>query len=174
MSTVRIERCPECDAMVGEGMLYEHQQRHHKPKVAPGAPDIPAPIARLKLAHRDERHHTNRETHYWCRQYRLLAQDMADALTSLSASHEALTQERDMLNEENASNSTDIISLVRQIAEQRIRAEAAEAQLAEARAYNALRDENYYTEQRARVAAEAQVAALTARLRLIGGPGEVR
>jgi chromosome segregation ATPase len=50
-------------------------------------------------------------------------------LTALSASHEALRQERDALNEENASNSTDIISLVRQIAEQRIRAEAAEAQV---------------------------------------------
>ena len=30
MSTVRVERCPECQAMIGEGTLYEHQQRAHK------------------------------------------------------------------------------------------------------------------------------------------------
>jgi hypothetical protein len=27
MGTVRIERCPDCNAMIGEGMLYAHQQR---------------------------------------------------------------------------------------------------------------------------------------------------
>jgi len=28
MSTVRVETCPACGALVGEGFLYEHQQRH--------------------------------------------------------------------------------------------------------------------------------------------------
>ncbi len=30
MSTVRVERCPECRAVIGEGMLYQHQQKHHR------------------------------------------------------------------------------------------------------------------------------------------------
>lgn len=29
MGTVRIERCPECGLMVGEGRMYEHQQERH-------------------------------------------------------------------------------------------------------------------------------------------------
>lgn len=30
MSTVRIEHCPECGAMVGEGTLYDHVYREHR------------------------------------------------------------------------------------------------------------------------------------------------
>jgi hypothetical protein len=29
MGTVRVERCPECRVLLGEGTLYEHQQRVH-------------------------------------------------------------------------------------------------------------------------------------------------
>lgn len=28
MGTVLIEHCPDCHAMVGQGHLYEHQQKH--------------------------------------------------------------------------------------------------------------------------------------------------
>ncbi len=37
MGTVRIERCPDCGVMVGEGTLYEHQQRTH-PRTADQRP----------------------------------------------------------------------------------------------------------------------------------------
>jgi hypothetical protein len=45
MGTVRVERCPECQALIGEGMLYEHQQRHCTAK--------PAAIARYDFGDAD-------------------------------------------------------------------------------------------------------------------------
>ncbi len=30
MGTVRVERCPDCGARVGDGTLYEHKQREHR------------------------------------------------------------------------------------------------------------------------------------------------
>lgn len=35
MGTVRVEHCPDCGQMVGEGTLYEHQQRVHRLVISP-------------------------------------------------------------------------------------------------------------------------------------------
>lgn len=40
MSTVRVEHCPDCGQMVGEGMLYEHQRKYCPKKSPPPTPDV--------------------------------------------------------------------------------------------------------------------------------------
>jgi hypothetical protein len=45
MGTVRIDRCPDCGVMVGEGLLYEHRMRTHPKPCGDGKHQWPADAA---------------------------------------------------------------------------------------------------------------------------------
>ena len=55
MGTVMVEHCPNCKAMIGAGMLYEHQQRHCTKRTP-----TPAPVGELEAAVAELQHSRDR------------------------------------------------------------------------------------------------------------------
>ena len=83
MSTVRVERCPECQKLIGEGMIYEHQQREHKPMTPPD--DLRALAALIDEVDREIDHTIGMDA---------LMDKVRDALRALAAAQQTPQERR--------------------------------------------------------------------------------